>query len=189
MSFDPRTRGFSLIEAVIFIVVMGIGFASILALYSNATRASVDPVVRKQALALASSILEEIELRGFTFCDPDDTAVFTAANEAGCTTVEGVGREGAESLATRSTLDNVSDYHGLSMAGTGIVNMAGASVSPSGGLNGYAVSVAIANIAANELPAVGDVHDALRITVTATGPAGVSVALQGYRVRYAPNSP
>jgi len=36
---------------------------------------------------------------------------------------------------------------------------------------------------------VVDAADALRITVSVTGPAGVSVSLQGYRLRYAPNTP
>lgn len=183
-----RGTGFSLIEAVIFIVVIGIGIASLLVLYTNATRATVDPVVRKQVLALATSVLDEIQLRAFTYCDPDDPAVYTATSTADCATAEGIGREGAESLATRSTLDNVSDYHGLSMTGAGIVDIQGNAISASG-LAGYSVSVTVANITAGDLPQVADVNDALRISVTASGPAGVNVTLQGYRLRYAPNSP
>src|ERR1043165_7680792 len=109
MSGEKRGSGFSLVEAVIFIVVIGIGVSSMFVLYNTATRGSIDPVVRKQALALATSILEEIELRGFTLCDPDDAAVFTATTTADCAVPEAIGLEAGESLATRSTLDNVND--------------------------------------------------------------------------------
>jgi MSHA pilin protein MshD len=57
------------------------------------------------------------------------------------------------------------------------------------GLAAYAVSVAVAPIAANELGPAIPATEALRITVTVSGPAGVNVGLQGYRVRYAPNAP
>jgi len=183
-----RGAGFSLIEAVIFIVVIGISIAALLVLYTSVTRASVDPLVRKQVLALATSMLEEIELRAFTYCDPDDPAVYSAATTADCTTAETAtsGLESGETFANRSTLDNVNDYNGLAMSGGGILDMNG---NPVSGLDGYSVNVAVANISPGQLDDVSDVTKALRITVTASGPAGVSVTLQGYRLRYAPNSP
>src|SRR3970040_826346 len=91
---SSRQRGLSLIETVIFIVVLGIGIAGMAILYNQLTLASVDPLVRKQAVAIANSLMEEIQLRPFTFCDPDDPVVFTAASPAGCGTPEGGGADG-----------------------------------------------------------------------------------------------
>src|SRR6266498_3277676 len=115
-----RSRGVSLIEAVVFIIVLGIGFAGMLVLYNTATRGSVDPLVRKQALAIASSLLEEIQLRGFTYCDPDDANVYTASSATvganGCaSTVEGppFGPEAGET--SRALFDNVNDYNNFQM--------------------------------------------------------------------------
>ena len=182
-----RCRGISLIEVVIFIVVVAIGFTALFLLQSNVVRGTVDPLVRKQAVALATSLMEEIQLRGFTYCDPDDANVHTATSAGGCTTAEGLGLEAGESHATRSTLDNVSDYSGIpAMSGAGITDISGASIA---GLAGYSVAIGVANIAGGELPQLTDNTDGLKITVTVTGPAGVSVALEGYRLRYAPNSP
>lgn len=181
-----RTRGLSLLELVIFIVVLGVGFAGVLVLYNQATKSSVDPVVRKQVLAVANSLLEEIELRGFTYCDPDDANVYTATSAVvgagGCAaTIEAMGPEAGETA--RSQFDNVNDYNGFTMT-SGIQDITGTTIS---GLNDYKVtSVSVTNAGGTfSLPA----DDVLLVSLTVTGPTDVSVTLQGYRFRYAPNSP
>ena len=178
-----RQGGFSLLEAVIFIVVLGIGIAGMAILYNQLTLASVDPLIRKQALAIANSVMEEIQLRAFTFCDPDDPQVFTATAPGDCGTQEGIGQEGGETRYADPRYDNVSDYAGFSMAG--IVDVNGA---PVAGLGGYSASVAIQN-SGGDFPAGIPADAALRITVTVAAPANVSVVLQGYRLRYVPNAP
>ena len=183
-----RAAGLSLIEVVVFIVILGIAFVGMLMLYNKVTEASVDPVLRKQTLAIAASLLEEIELRAFTYCDPNDANVYTAANSGACTNAETIGpNEPAANAETRYAeprFDNVNDYHGFSMAGA---NIRGADGSFVGGLADYSVAVTVANAGAD----FGLAADAaLLITVAAThAPTGVAVSLQGYRFRYAPNSP
>jgi MSHA pilin protein MshD len=186
---SSRQRGLSLVEVVVFIVVLGIGMAGMAVIYNQLTLASVDPLVRKQAVAIANSLMEEIQLRPFTYCDPDDAAVFTAASPAGCTTPEVIGAEGGETrYGPVVFFDNVSDYGAFPvMAGT-IQDVNGNTVA---GLTGYSAAVTVAN-AGGDFPAVPapvPADDALLITVTVTGPANVSVILKGYRLRYAPNSP
>ncbi len=190
MSSKGRSCGMSLIEVVVFIVVLGIGIAGVVTLYAQLTIASVDPLVRKQALAIATSLMEEIQLKGFTYCDPDDPNVYTATSTAGCTAtfVEIIGpNEPTPNAETRygpTRFDNVNDYHGFSMSGANIRDVTN-TVIP--GLNGYSVSVTVVEASADFAAVVA--NEALRITVNVTGPAGVSVSLQGYRLRYAPNTP
>jgi MSHA pilin protein MshD len=185
---SSRQRGFSLLEAVIFIVVLGIGIAGMTVLYNQLTLASVDPLIRKQALAIANSLMEEIQLRAFTFCDPDDPLVFTETLPTGCTSAGNreaavIGPEAGETRYANPQFDNVSDYNGFTMAG--ILDVNG---TPVAGLGGYTASVAIQN-AGGDFPSAIPADAALRITVTVAGPANVSVVLQGYRLRYAPNAP
>ena len=201
MSIRARARGLSLLEVVVFIVVLGVAFTGMLILYNQVTRASVDPIVRKQALAIAQSLLEEIELMPYTYCDPDDANVYTAQSAAvgptGCAaaaTVEGVGTEGGEGRYANPRFDNVSDYNGFCM-GPGTPVCADALITTAAGtaitqLADYRVEVAIAQITAAEaIPAV-PLDAGLRITVTATHtPTATAVALTGYRFRYAPTSP
>lgn len=180
-----RQRGLSLIETVIFIVVLGIGIAGLAILYNQLTLASVDPVVRKQAVAIATSLMEEVQLRPFTFCDPDDPAVFTAGSPAACGTPEVIGIEGAETRYGPTFFDNVSDYAAFPPMAGSIQDITNTTI---GGLNGFSAQVQIV-AAGGDFPAAIPADEALRITVTVTGPANTQVVLQGYRLRYAPKSP
>ncbi len=184
-----RQRGLSLVEAVVFIIVVGIGVAGIALLFNQMTRGSVDPVVRKQALAIATSLMEEIQLRGYTFCDPDDANVYTAASPAACAVQESTSSPGPEAGETRYAeprFDNVNDYHGFSMSGAGLKDITGTTIP---GLGAYSASVSVSEPAGAEVLSGVPSTEQLRIVVTVTGPAGISVSLQGYRTRYAPNSP
>lgn len=184
MSSSRRQRGLSLIEVIVFVVVLGIGIAGMAILYNQVTRASVDPLVRSQAVAVANSLMEEIQLRAFTYCDPDDPAVFTAGSPAGCATQEGIGAEGETRYAT-PRFDNVSDYHGFPMGGS-IQDITNTTV-----LTGYTLEPIVITAAGADFPGAVPGTEALRIQITVTGPTatGVSVTLSGYRLRYAPNSP
>ena len=95
--------GVTLIELVMFILVVGVGVAGILLVYTNTVRYSADPVIRKQMLAVAEAMLEESALMPFTYCDPDDADAATAAaalvGAGNCaSTVETIGPEVGLSL-------------------------------------------------------------------------------------------
>jgi MSHA pilin protein MshD len=131
-------------------------------------------------LAIAESLLEEIELMPFTFCDPDDTNAAAATSTASCTTVEGTGPEAGETRYSAPQFDNVNDYDGFTM--TGIRDVSGAAVA---GLGSYNATVRVTPTALGSVPA----SDSLLIQVTVTGPsARATVTLEGYRTRYAPRA-
>ena len=180
-----RQRGFSLIELLVFIVVVGIAVTGVLSVYSQNARSSADPMVRKQAVAIAESLLEEVLVKPYTYCDPDDAQADTATSAVigptGCaTTVEAMGWEADETrYANLTPFDNVNDYNGFSM--TGIKDLAGNSVP---GLDAYSATVRVDPAGAfNGIPA----GETLLVTVTVNGPGNHTVSLSGYRTRYAPN--
>lgn len=188
-----RAVGLSLVELIVFIVVVGVAVAGVLAALNLSTRASADPMIQKQALAIAEAVLEETQLMPFTYCDPDDPQAATALNAGvgatGCTAAAAVENPGAEAtppygpetrLGVTTPFDNVNDYNGFSI-GPGIVDMTGAAIT---GLDGYTATVSVANQALGGIPG----SDALLITVTVAGPGNTTAVLHGYRVRYAPNA-
>ncbi|HSG99542.1 MAG TPA: hypothetical protein VLB27_05805 [candidate division Zixibacteria bacterium] len=74
-----RPLGLSLVELIVFIVIVGAAIAGIIGVISVTTQSSADPVIRKQALAIAEAFLEEVQLQPFTVCDADDTGGATVA--------------------------------------------------------------------------------------------------------------
>jgi len=193
-----RQRGISLIELIMFIVIVSVALAGILLVMNATTRSSADPLIHKQALAIAESLLEEVELMPFTFCDPDDlnaaSAVSATVGGNGCnSTVEVMGPENAfaEQLTAETRyhattpFDNASDYHNFSMSGAGgIRDITNTPISAA--LDGYSATVAVAAADFGGITAASG--DALRITVTVTGQDGLPVAVEGIRTRYAPNA-
>lgn len=190
-----RQRGVSLVELVLFIVIVGVAMGALLNTMNLTTRYSSDPLVEKQALMLAESFMEEVQTARFTFCDPSDDNVDTATaatiGPTGCATkVEGVGREAGE---TRP-FDNVNDYVTAYGVDTQAFADAGGILYDAANrpldLTGYQVRLRIAQSGllgpAGQQPLAAAV---LRITITVTHAGIDPIVLDGYRVRYAPNSP
>lgn len=192
-----RQAGVTFVELIMFIIIVSVAVTGVLLVMNFTSSRSADPMTRKQALAIAESLLEEIELQPFTFCDPTDDHVTTAqaatvnaGDSAQCaTTVESLGPETGETRYSVTTpFNNVNDY-GATISGatnnlmpSGILDVTtGAVIS---GLENYAASVTITQQSLGSVAAT----ESLRIDVRVTGPGGADVTLTGYRLRYAPRS-
>jgi MSHA pilin protein MshD len=108
--------GFTLIEMVLAIVVLGIGLAGVLMAFGAVTRGSGDAALRKQMLAIAEEMMEEIALKPYA----------PAANVA-------------PAACARDSYNDVSDYHGFVSNGQ-ICSLDG---TPLPALAGYSVSVTV----------------------------------------------
>jgi MSHA pilin protein MshD len=193
---NNRQLGVTLIELIVFIVIVSVAIAGVLKALQVANRDSVDPLVRKQAMSIAESLLQEVEQQPFTFCDPDDANAGIATSTAGCTTSQdkGGGALTSPSPSTESRydnsnpFDNVADYGGFTMPGGGCSGIClPGDNTPLAGLVGYNVSIAITRAGGVAPFAAMPLEAVLKIIVTVTGPANTIVTLTGYRVRYAPN--
>jgi MSHA pilin protein MshD len=168
-------RGVSLIELVIFLLVISVGLLGILSAMNVVGRYSSDPVIQRQELALAESLLAEVEAQPFTLCDPLGPP---ATPGGACVIVQGLSApDGETRYSSTLPFNNVGDYNGFAMgaASGGILAPDG---TPIGGLGGYSASVTVqSNQALGALPA-GSV---LFITVSIGGPDGSTLAVNGYR--------
>jgi MSHA pilin protein MshD len=142
----PRQAGFSLIELIFFIVVVSVGLAGILMVMDVSVKSSADPMVRKQAMALADSLMEEILLKPFV--DPD----------------------GVSGETTRATFDDVSDYNGINE----VISAAGpVFLSMPANLNGYTVKIDVVNDATTKLGTVAAAK--VTVTVSKAGANSISM--------------
>lgn len=163
-----HARGFTLIELVIAIVIVGIAVVGVMSVYLITARSGADPAVRQQAQYIAEAYLDEILLK--RFYDPDTNTV--------CPPNEGA--------ANRSLYDNVCDYNTL--PDTVVRNQAGTAVA---GLAGYSVAVSVDSSAGVALHTVNNTGATrvLLVTVTVTHAAtNTAIALSGYRTNYLCNT-
>ena len=112
-----RQGGFTLVEMIVAIVILGVGLAGVMLAFSTAARGSADPVVHQQMLAIAEEMMEEIQLKPYA----------SASNSApaGC---------------ARDTFNDVSDYQGYATSGQ-ICTVDGVAIAE---LASYSVSVGVA---------------------------------------------
>ena len=188
----PRTRqgGITLVELIMFIVIMSVGLAGILQVMRFTTANSADPLRRKQALMIAEALLEEVRQAGFTYCDPRSSNAGEATSTAACAIPEAWGSDGV--VGALRPYDNVNDYVGAAGSPTAAFGATGALLDALGrpmNLAGYSATVAITPDKLGDI-AVGGTGadtDALRIRIVVTY-AGEDkpVTLDGYRARYAP---
>ena len=186
-----KARGFSLVELVVFITIISVTVAGVIGALSYMIGHSADPMARKQSLAIAESILQEVMQMPFTFCDPDDVNASTANSQADCTvaqnSITGPVPSNESRYSATTPFDNVADYAGFTMPSAecaGICRVGDAT--PITALDNYQVSVQMANVGGTGSFAGVPADAALQITVTVNGPTNARVVLTGYRVRYAP---
>ena len=152
-----KQRGTSLIELIMFIVIVSVALAGILLVMNVTTKGSADPLIHKQAIAAAESLLEEIQLQDFISASGVTNPV-TQANRA-------------------SEYHIVSDYNNFNQpAGIFSVNDA---ASVSAVLPGYKARVTVVPEAAawNGIAA----GSAVLVTVTVTDPQNNDIQISGYR--------
>jgi MSHA pilin protein MshD len=203
-----RQRGLSLIELIMFMVIMGVAAGGVMSLLSLSSKNSADPIRRKQAMLIAESLLEEVEQARFTFCDPVDANALTATSVAGCALYpEGLGPENGAGNAR--PYDNVNDYGSAAAPGAPLQSfLVGGKLADAYGAvlgNGNPLSGFTATVALNVVPLAAPLGptglqvsssfqpanmNVLRITLAVTYGTGPndSVTLDGYRTRYAPNN-
>jgi MSHA pilin protein MshD len=164
-SSSCKARGATLVEVVMFILIVSTALSAVVGVLAFAGRHSADPPVQRQALAVAESLLQEVLSQPYTANDLDGGA-------------NAIGPESGETRTSTTTpFDHVDDYHGFAM--NGIAHVDG---TPIAGLESYAAQVSVAAQALDNVPA----EEGLLVTVTVTGPGGYSASLAGFRARIAP---
>lgn len=150
-----RASGFTLIEMIMAIMIIGVGLAGVLLAFNVAVKSSADPMIHKQMLAIAEEMMEEILLKPYAPA---------AGTISGC---------------NRASADDISDYNGYSQS---VCDIDGTAVP---GLNGYTVTVTVVANAAVATDLVGlPIGAVKKVTVIVTH-GTETMSLVGWRTDYA----
>lgn len=151
------SRGVSLIEMVVFIIVVSIGLTAMVLAMNNHLSNSVDPIVHTRALECAQAKLDEISARKFDENSPTGGVPACGSAEQGAVVCAGIAPDG--------DFDDVGDYSGQ-------VDNTDANCS---------ITVTVAN-AGGDLGLAAD--QARRITVDVISPGGGRATLSTYRTNF-----
>jgi MSHA pilin protein MshD len=164
MCTDRRERGFTLIELILAITIVGVALAGVATVFVTTSRHSADPMVQQQAQFVAEAYLEEILRQPFFDGDEDKVC---PSPEAG-----------------RGSFDNVCDYRNI--AAQAPANAFGTAIPA---LGNYQVTVTVTRDATVSLNGLNNntgtgLYRVVRVDVTVSGPNDTSITLSGYRANY-----
>jgi MSHA pilin protein MshD len=173
-----NTKGFTLVELLIFVIITGIAVAAIAGLFAKNVGSSADPYLRQKALAVAKGYMDEILRQRWNHNTPfGGGCVLTGSGQ--CQGVSPanpaaapIGNEGQ----ARPDFDDVDDYHGLNEAPTDQLGNLMA------GYTGFNVQVQVAQPGSNWNNV--DARDVRVISVTVSTPSNETISLRGYRLNF-----
>ena len=153
-----KNLGVTLIETLVFMVVVSIALGALVKVFSSAVSDSVDPVVRTRALEIAQAQLDEILSRKFDENTP-------SGGVPACNSTAGIPCAG---IVADTDFDDVGDFHFMP---------------PDTSHPNHTVSVTVVE-AGDELSSVVGNANARRITVTVTVPGSSNIQLSAYKVNF-----
>ena len=136
MSNKHHQSGMTLIELIVAIVIIAVGLAGVLSVFNTTVRASADPMIQKQLLAIAEGMMDEVMLLPY-------------ANGAG-----------TDTGCARAGFDGIDDF--AAYTSKPICDLEGTAIAS---LSGYSVSVAISNLALG-METGGETSKRITVTVT-----------------------
>lgn len=170
MFIKSAYRGLTLIELIVFIVIVSTALAGVLTVFNVVTKNSADPVRAKQALAVAEALMDEILNKRFS--NP------SGGYAADCINFP-------TTKCDRTQFDDVADYAGYSRSG--VVELpadTGSNASALPALSSYAVAVSVSSPGTFSVSGFDDVSSSnclkVKVVVTDAGSGGTSYTLTAY---------
>jgi MSHA pilin protein MshD len=162
-----KINGFSLIEMVITIVVIGIALTALTSSLFSGVGRNADPLWQAKATQLSQAYLDEILAMRYQEDSPIGGGSVGSCSINGAETGSGIG--GGES--SRSLFDDVDDYHGLSESADFLDTTTSSSYS------GYGVSIEVECVG----PTNASANNSKLIAITITSPTNQRLVFSVFR--------
>lgn len=197
-------RGFSLIELVMFIVIVGIAVSAIVTVYTTNVIHSPEPLIREKTLKIASLYMDEImgkrwdentpvgggciDTAGSAYCTNYCASLtfpncdFCSKSGGACVPPASIAAMGTNEELLRSDFDDVDDYRAAFLSATpSYPDPAGVNGETAlTDVSGYQVSVTITEEAFDTVIA----PDVRKVEVRVTNPLGDTLTLRRYRTNF-----
>jgi MSHA pilin protein MshD len=198
-------RGVSLVELIIFIVVVGTALAGVVSMLNIGVAHSADPMIQKQMQTIAEGLLDEIDQMPFSACDPVSNTNPSASTTTQCSPATSWQQLGypLAGASPRSSFNNLGNYCGnvgpnaatcsaltLGSSSTAMPDLTGSSA---GSPVGYWATVTltpealwgISSSSTAATAAAAAAMNALRVTVVVHF-GNDSLTMETYRTRWSP---
>ena len=195
-----QISGISMIELVIFILIMSIAFIGLMSVFNKTQRFSADSMIKIKTVELTQALMEEILLKSYDENTPvgggcvdnmPDTLCLPASQPNASVAF------GTDGEAARTLFDDVDDYHNLAYCGTGgtadascgacvdLIDEQGNNIADE--YPGFGVCIQVnfdgGGINADAGIAVRN-NDAKRIDIIISDPSGSDLTFSSYRVNF-----
>ena len=119
--------GLSLIEAIIFILILSIALSAIISAYVYMTRYSANSMLNLRTVELSQAVMDEILSKGYDENTPVGGGCVDGYVSTSCTsgtTAQALllANFGSDAGESRSRFDDIDDYHNLAYCGAGVTN-------------------------------------------------------------------
>lgn len=173
-----QNRGFTLVELVLFIVIVGVATAGIVVAFTQSTAHTHEPLIRQRTLAIANAYMDEILRKRWNENTPiEGGCVVTPSGMCGSVIPEAA-TLGADGTEDRAAYDDVDDYGSLA-ANHNPAGQGGAALANHAG---YTVTVTVSEPEADWNGIARD--DVRRIAVAVTNPLQETFTVVAYRVNF-----
>ena len=166
-----NSKGLTLFETVISIVIVSVAIVGILSVIYNVTQRGINPVMEMKANELGQAMLDEILLKRW---DEDTPLGGGHINVA----LANIGTETGEN--SRQDFDDVDDYDGYS-DGTSTEPLKDENGNQLSGFTGYSRKISVVFEKPADAPAAIDQNNYKKVTVTVTLPTGEEISFVAYK--------
>lgn len=112
--------GLSLIEAIVFILIISIGLTGVISVYLYTTRHSADAMLSLKTVELSQALMDEILSKGYDENTPVGGGCVGSGANTACNSSTSFSTFGIDAGESRSRFDDVDDYLNTAYCGDGV---------------------------------------------------------------------
>ena len=117
---SSKTFGLTLIEAIIFILIIAIALGAIISVYIYTTRHSANTMLSLKTVELSQALMDEVLSKGYDENTPTGGGCVGSGVDTACNSSNAFSTFGIDPGEARPRFDDIDDFHDLAYCGDGV---------------------------------------------------------------------